>query len=67
MVRFKLHDGVTMQYNGTRNGYDKVTKMNDFTGWEKKYGKITDHGTAFEGTDGWVLVDRTGIRTSPET
>jgi predicted dehydrogenase len=66
-VRFKLHDGVTVQYNGTRNGYDKPTKMNDFSGWEKKYGKIADHGTAFEGTDGWVLVDRTGIRTSPES
>jgi len=65
-VTYTLADGVRMWYRGTRNGYDKVTPMNDFTAWERKYGKIVDHGTAFEGTDGWVLVDRTQIRTSPE-
>ena len=65
-VRFRAADGVTMNYRGTRNGYDQVNPMNDLTSWEKKYGRIVDHGTAFEGTEGWVLVDRTQIRTSPE-
>lgn len=65
-VRYVLPGGVEMLYRGTRNGYDKVIPMNDFTDWERKYGRIVDHGTAFEGTDGWVLVDRTQIRTSPE-
>ncbi|MDH7502299.1 MAG: Gfo/Idh/MocA family oxidoreductase [Verrucomicrobiota bacterium] len=66
-VNYFFADGVRMLYRGTRNGYDKVIPMNDFTDWERKYGKIVDHGTAFEGTDGWVLVDRTQIRTSPES
>jgi predicted dehydrogenase len=65
-VRFGAADGVTMNYRGTRNGYDQVNPMNDLTSWEKKYGRIVDHGTAFEGTEGWVLVDRTQLRTSPE-
>jgi len=66
-VNFQFPDGVQMTYRGNRNGYDKVIPMNDLGDWQKKYGKIVDHGTAFEGTDGWVLVDRTTIITSPES
>jgi predicted dehydrogenase len=62
---FQFADGVTMQYRGTRNGAEAMP-MNDLSAWQAKYGKIVDHGTAFEGTDGWVMVDRTQIRTSPE-
>ncbi len=65
-VHFTFADGVTMTYRGTRNGYDEVTEMNNFAAWDQKYGKIADHGTAFEGTDGWVEVHRGGLRTSPE-
>lgn len=64
-LAFKFADGVTMHYRGTRNGAEAVG-MNDFQDWTKKYGALVDHGTAFEGTDGWVLVDRTQIRTAPE-
>ena len=65
-VNFTFADGVRMAYRGTRNGHDQVTPMNDLTAWNQKYGKIIDHGTAFEGSEGWVLVDRSQIRTSPE-
>ncbi len=64
-VRFKSSDGVTLQYRGTRNNFDTVNPMNDMTAWEQRYGQIPDHGTAFEGTDGWVVVYRGGVRTSP--
>lgn len=64
-LAFKFADGVTMHYRGTRNNCEPVA-MNDFQDWTKKYGPLVDHGTAFEGSDGWVLVDRTQIRTSPE-
>ena len=64
-VNFTLADGVRLAYRGTRNGAEACA-LNDFTAWQKKYTKIVDHGTAFEGTDGWVLVDRTQIRVSPE-
>lgn len=65
-VRFACADGVRMTYRGTRNGYDPVSPMNDLKPWEQKYGRAADHGTAFEGSAGWVLVDRGAIRTSPE-
>jgi hypothetical protein len=45
----------------------------NFTGWptreefQKRYTNIQSHGTAFEGSDGWVHVHRGGIyASSPE-
>jgi len=35
--------------------------------WRKRYGRTTYHGTAFEGTDGWVHVDRDGINAYPRS
>jgi hypothetical protein len=64
-LRFKFADGVTLHYRGMPNGA-APSALNNFDDWRKKYGPIVDHGTAFEGTEGWVLVDRTQIRTSPE-
>jgi hypothetical protein len=65
-VNFTFADQVRMTYRGVRNGFDQVIPMNDMKPWETKYGRAIDHGTAFEGVDGWVLVDRGAIRTFPE-
>ena len=64
-VNFKFADGVTMRYRGTPNGYDTKTPMTDFADWTARYGKIGDHGTAFEGTEGWIEVHRGGLQTHP--
>jgi len=51
--------------------YDSGVTMN-FTGdpypdeWKQRYGRTTSHGTAFEGADGWVHVDRSGINAHPK-
>jgi predicted dehydrogenase len=51
--------------------YDSGVTMN-FTGdpypdeWKQRYGRTTSHGTAFEGTDGWVHVDRSGLNANPK-
>jgi predicted dehydrogenase len=66
-VDFIFGDGVCMNFRGTRDGYDQINAMNDMTPFEAKYGKIADHGTAFEGTDGWVMVHRGLLRTHPES
>ena len=65
-VNFTFADGVTMAFRGTPNGYSDINALNDFTAWRNRYGKLDGHGTAFEGTDGWVLVSRGSLRTSPE-
>ncbi|MGI6271816.1 MAG: Gfo/Idh/MocA family protein [Anaerohalosphaeraceae bacterium] len=52
--------------------FDSGVRMN-FTGcpypeeWKKRYGRTTDHGTAFEGTEGWIHVDRGGINAHPQS
>ena len=66
-VRFTFADGVTMTFRGTQNGYDERLPMNDLAEWTARYGPIEGHGTAFEGTDGWVEVHRGGLRTHPES
>ncbi len=64
-VDFQFADGVTMDFRGTPNGFKKVNAMNDFTAWRERYGLVQEHGTAFEGTDGWVVVKRGNLRASP--
>jgi predicted dehydrogenase len=66
-VDFTFADGVTMDFRGTPNGYNEVNAMNDFTEWRERYGLVKEHGTAFEGTNGWVVVKRNNLRTSPES
>lgn len=66
-VNFSFADGVVLRYKGTPNGYDKISEMNDLRPWHSRYGAAPDHGTAFEGTDGWVMVHRGGLHTHPES
>ena len=66
-VDFKFADGVTMDFRGTPNGYQEVNALNEFTAWRGKYGEVKDHGTALEGTEGWVVVKRNSLHTAPES
>ncbi len=52
----KYGSGVTMNFTG-----DPYPEK-----WKKRYGRTTSHGTAFEGTEGWVHVDRSGINAHPK-
>jgi predicted dehydrogenase len=64
-VNFRCADGVTMNFRGlpiATNGGDAIKQARL---WQEKYGRTRDHGTAFEGTDGWVLVDRSQLAAEP--
>ena len=52
----KYGSGVTMNFTG-----DPYPEK-----WKKRYGRTASHGTAFEGTEGWVHVDRSGINAHPK-
>jgi len=52
----KFGNGVTMNFTG--DPYPEE--------WKTRYGRTTSHGTAFEGTEGWVHVDRGGINAHPK-
>ena len=55
-ITAKYDSGVTMNYTGVPYPGE----------WKQRYGRTTDHGTAFEGSDGWVHVDRSGINAHPK-
>jgi predicted dehydrogenase len=64
-VDFKFGHGLTMKFVGTPNeAPGEVFAHQDE--WKQRYGQVGAHGTAFEGTDGWVLVDRDRILLHPE-
>jgi predicted dehydrogenase len=52
----KYASGVTMNFTGWPCRKE----------WPKRYGRIQSHGTAFEGTDGWVQVNRGGLTAHPK-
>lgn len=55
-VTCRYESGVTLNFTG--DPYPDE--------WKKRYGRTTSHGTAFEGTNGWVHVDRSGINAHPK-
>jgi len=55
-VVLKYDSGVTINFTG--NPFPEA--------WKKRYERTTSHGTAFEGSEGWVHVDRSGINAHPK-
>ncbi len=66
-VHFQFASGVTMRYRSRPSEYKDPKPIDDIEDLRQKFGSgLTDHGTAFLGSEGWVVVDRNMIRTSPE-
>jgi type 1 glutamine amidotransferase len=69
-VDYQFASGLTMKFVGVPNGgnSDAATGEPFLHGdeWKQRYRRITTHGTAFEGADGWAQVDRAGINLEPE-
>lgn len=66
-VNFKSASGVTMNFRGLPISINDNAVINRLHPYQEKYGRTCDHGTAFEGTDGWVLVDRNHLGASSES
>ncbi len=66
----KFGSGVTMRFEGVPTGGNRSQATCDTwthaEEWRKRYRRVTSHGTAFEGTEGWVQVDREGLNLQPE-
>lgn len=69
-VRLKFESGLDVIFSGTPNGGNSGKPTGE--AWphaeelRARFGEITTHGTVFEGTDGWVRVQRGDIVTEPE-
>jgi len=68
-VDYTFGSGLTVKFVGVPNGENSGKPTGEpflnHDAWAQRYLRIEDHGTAFEGTDGWVHVDRTGINLQP--
>jgi predicted dehydrogenase len=53
--------GLTMKFASSPRKGNLTEKLGEE--WAARYGKIDSHGTAFEGTEGWIKVHRGGIST----
>jgi len=69
-IDFTFGSGVSMKFvgvpNGGNAGQGTCDQWPQQAEWKSRYRRITSHGTAFEGTSGWVHVDRDGINLQPE-
>jgi predicted dehydrogenase len=69
-INCRFGAGVTMKFVGVPNGGNRGLATCDTwpqeTEWRQRYRRISSHGTAFEGTEGWVHIDRDGINLQPE-
>jgi predicted dehydrogenase len=54
-------NGLTIKFVGSRGAFPQQAE------WAARYGKLQPHGTAFEGTEGWIHVNRASIVTKPES
>jgi predicted dehydrogenase len=70
-VDYQFASGLTVKFvgvpNGHNNGADTGEPFLHGEEWKARYGKISSHGTAFEGADGWAEVHRGGINLKPES
>jgi predicted dehydrogenase len=69
-VDYRFESGLTLKFVGVPNGGNKDAPTGEpflhGEEWKARYRRITSHGTAFEGSEGWAHVDRTGINLQPE-
>jgi predicted dehydrogenase len=69
-VDYRFASGVTLKFIGVPNGENSGKPTGDpwlhRNEWQARYRHISDHGTAFEGSDGWIEVHRGGLNLQPE-
>ena len=69
-VDYTFASGVTLKFVGVPNGQNSGKPTGDPSlyqdEWKARYRQITNHGTAFEGADGWVHVDRGNLNLQSE-
>ena len=69
-VDYAFASGVTMKFVGVPNGNNESRETGEpflhGDEWKQRYRQTTNHGTAFEGANGWVHVDRNNINLQQE-
>jgi predicted dehydrogenase len=71
-IDYKFSTGLTLKFVGLPNGGNQDKPTGDpvyhYEDWKTRYRRTWgNHGTAFEGDNGWVHVDRATINFEPES
>ena len=64
-VSYRFASGVTLNFRGLPISANVGEVTSTVRLWEEKYRRTCDHGTAFEGSEGWVHVDREHVASEP--
>jgi predicted dehydrogenase len=64
-IDFQFASGLTLKFASSPGPGNLAEALGNE--WTARYGKIDNHGTAFEGDAGWILVDRGQLVTHPDT
>lgn len=65
-VVFRYGNGIVLNFKGLEIKSNDSAVLN-VSAFGPRYGRTTFHGTAFEGSEGWVHVDRSGINAYPKS
>ncbi len=64
-MSYRFASGVTLNFRGLPISANVGEVTSTVRLWEEKYRRTCDHGTAFEGSEGWVHVDREHVASEP--
>jgi predicted dehydrogenase len=64
-VNFLFGSGVKLNFRGLPISANVNEAISKARLWQEKYHRTCDHGTAFEGSEGWVHVDRQHVASEP--
>jgi predicted dehydrogenase len=64
-VNFLFAGGVALNYRGLPISANVNEAISKARLWQEKFHRTCDHGTAFEGSAGWVHVDRQHVASEP--
>ncbi len=66
-VKFKFGTGLKMNYRGVFISANTGGVLDKASAFANRYGQTQSHGTAFEGSEGWVHVNRGGLDAHPKS
>ena len=66
-MKFKFGTGLKMNYRGVFISANTGGVLDKASAFANRYGQTQSHGTAFEGSEGWVHVNRGGLDAHPKS
>ncbi len=68
-IDIRYAGGLKIEFSGIKNILNSTSPEGQkaVDSWSQLYGKADSHGTVFEGSEGWVHIDRAALNTKPSS